>query len=57
MTYLYCILCLLSGDEVLGKANIGRGKLHRMTRRGLVELRKVPRVKSGDSADMNTSGR
>ena len=49
------IFCPLSGDEMDGIMNIGGGKLLWMTTSGLLKLRRLFGVPSGDSGGMDTS--
>ena len=49
------IFCPLSGDEMDGIMNIGGGKILWMTTSGLLKLRRLFGVPSGDSGGMDTS--
>ena len=49
------IFCPLSGDEMDGMTDIGRGKLLWMTTSGLLKLRMLFGAQSRDSGGMDTS--
>jgi hypothetical protein len=54
---LDCIFCLLSRDEMKSMSNIVGGKLGWATTSGLLDLRTLFGMKSGDGGNIKTSGR